>query len=146
MSKISKETWAEIQDCLSKFMTVVFKVDGHELTCKKRFVSENRTAILVFIDNGLQGMGSRLDDEDTKPICKKAWRISSRSIYKQSEITRIEKAFGKREAKKTFPKLHEKVHFLMPDYATSKSFVAKFKKLDGLELVTDLGAGSNKGA
>ncbi|WP_027853369.1 hypothetical protein [Marinobacterium litorale] len=134
---ITKEQWAEIEEQLQDmFGRVELMLEGRKLTLEKRFVKENRLAILVFID-GSFNLGWGFPDMDSfDEFVQKVWRERTHSIHPPKERARIIKTFGKRAAKKHFPRLDEKLSFWTPDFSTAKSLRRKLQKLEGLEVVS----------
>lgn len=134
---ITKERWAEIEKHLQgSFAHVKLTLEGRELTLEKRFVKENQLAILVFIDGTIRVTNGWPDHDQFDEFVQKVWRERKLSYYKPKEQARIIKAFGKRDAKKHFPKLGEKLSFWVADFSTAASLRRKLQKLDDLEVIS----------
>lgn len=134
---ISKEQWNQIEEQLKgSYGHVKLSLEGRELSLEKRFVKENQLAILVFIDGTILVTNGWPNHDQFDEFVQKVWRERKLSYYKPKEQARIIKAFGKRNAKKHFPKLDEKLSFWVADFSTAASLRRKLQKLDGLELIS----------
>ena len=134
MSKISKEKWEEIEQVLQGyFADVCFTYKGYELAIQRSAVGEGRTALFVYIDGVIKGSWN-LQKDDTPQIVPEVWRRRTMSVYSPKERKEIERALGKRQAKKDFPKLHDKVEWYDAMFTKASVLVRQFKKLEGIEL------------
>lgn len=133
--KITKEQWAAIEEELKGlFVNVEFEYKGHNLTIAREKESESKTCLVVYIDGKYSSQWMRA--EGGRPaIVPEVWKTNSRAYYKPSRVKEIEKSFGKREAKKYFPQLHERYEIQLPFFSKSSVLCRQFKKLDGLTLV-----------
>ncbi len=139
---ISKAQWQAIETALMRLGGCAeFALDGHKITTQKRMVSENRMAIMVYIDGQIKGKWVIPGEKDAPAIVPKVWRLKTKAYYGPAKIKRLEKQFGKRKAREYFPKLHEKQHGYLPDFSTAKSLVRQYKKIEGLTLTSDLHTG-----
>lgn len=134
---VTTEQWAEIEEELKRLHGhVKLLLNGRQLSLEKRLVKENQLAVMVFIDGIIQpGAGwpdSKLFDEFVKLV----WRERTSSVYKPKERAEIIKIFGKREAKKRFPKLDEKLSIWVADFTTAASLRRKLQKLKDLEVIS----------
>ncbi len=132
---ISKEQWDKVESELSgTFGSALFKLGDHEISIQRVRKSESTTVLAVYIDGYIKG--EWFTKQETQPSCLKlVWRKRSLSIYKPAEIKKIIKTFGKREAKKCFPKLYEKKEFFDCHFSTAKSLVRQYKRIKGIELM-----------
>lgn len=137
---ISKEQWLAIENHLvGSFVSVKFKLGQHDMSVQRARKSESTTVLAVYIDGKIKG--AWFDAKNDRPGCiELVWRKREKSYYTAAEIKRLEKAFGKRDAKKYHPKLLAKHHFLDCYFTTAKSVVRQFKKISNLELMLIGGA------
>ena len=134
---INNDQWQDIEEHLrSGFTPVRFKLDGHNISVKRGFVSESRTALVVFI-NGLVELKHSGISGDSPDIVKKVWRKRSQAKHKEAFKQKIIKIYGKRGAKKAWPGLDDRIEYFYPTYTTAKSLVRQFKKLQGIELISE---------
>jgi len=131
---ITKEQWVEIENELAgTFGNVVFSVGDHKVSVQRQRKSESTTVLSVYIDDFIRG--EWCNKKESRPAClEQVWRKRSISLYKPTEIKRIQKTFGKRDAKKHFPKLHDKTEYFDCSFTTSKSLVRQFKRIENIEL------------
>ena len=135
---ITKEQWEKIKRELSGvYGSVKFKVDETELFVKKGFIAENKLAILVYINGAIQLGQGYTDSEVFNPITKKVWCTKTRSVYKPKVKEKLIKIWGKREAYKRHD-LDKKIVSYIPYFGTYATFERQYKKLENLELITEL--------
>lgn len=135
---ITKEQWSETQKRLARsFMPVKFSLPtGEVITVHKEFISENRTALIVWID-GKRSTGWGLPTmEAFRPLVKDVWH---RKTHKPgaSSVRRISamkggKAFLKRKENQH---LHEVVEYWECWFPTAAALVRQYSKIEGIELV-----------
>lgn len=151
MSGISKEAWEDIESSLScSYVDISFKFKGYLLQVNRVRISESKTALMVWIDGKsrsswgcahLDFMKSNLttdEIESTPSIIPDVWKPVARSNYKPKQIKAFEKINGKRWCKKEG--IYDKTVFYTSTFSKASVLVRQFKKLDGLELITDEGA------
>ena len=135
---ITKEQWEKIKRELSGvYGSVKFKLDETELFVKKGFIAENKLAILVYINEAIQLGQGYTDSEVFNPITQKVWCTKTRSYFKQKEKEKLIKIWGKREAYKRHD-LDKKIVSYTPYFGTYATFERQYKKLENLELITEL--------
>jgi hypothetical protein len=136
---ITKAQWEQISHFMKGlYNTIEFELDGRNIKVTKAFVSENKVAYVVYIDNQLApGMGFQ-NMKNYDPFTEKVWRRRSKAVYSVARVKEIEKAFGKRDAKKHFPNLHKSTVWFDPCFTTASSVVSQFKKNPNLVLKTNL--------
>ncbi|MEM5557284.1 hypothetical protein AAHK07_02060 [Aliarcobacter cryaerophilus] len=135
---ITKEQWEKIKRELSGvYGSVKFKVDETELFVKKGFIAENKLAIMVYIDEIIQIGAGWTDSKVFNPITQKVWCTKTRSVYKPKEKEKLIKIWGKREAYRMHD-LDEKIVSYVPYFGTYATFERQYKKLENLELITEL--------
>ncbi|WP_105198999.1 hypothetical protein [Pseudoalteromonas sp. T1lg10] len=132
---ITKEQWSEIETNLAGMLGHArFKLGDHEISVQRVKKSESTTMLAVYIDHEIKG--EWYTKSDSRPSClEQVWRKRTFSVFKAADIKRIEKAFGKRDAKKHYPNLYEKREFFDCSFTTAKSLVRQFKRIEGLELI-----------
>lgn len=136
---ISKAQWEHITHFIKGlYNQIEFEVDGRSIKVTKTFFTENTMGYVVYIDNQVApGMGYR-DMGMFDPITEKVWRRRSKAYYTTAEVKDLEKIFGKREAKKRFPKLNQSMVWYDPTFTTASTVVSQFKKVPNLVLKTNL--------
>lgn len=135
---ITKEQWEKIRRELSGvYGSIKFKLDETELLVKKGFIAENKLAILVYINGVIQLGQGYTSSEVFNPITKKIWCAKTRSYFKQKEKEKLIKIWGKREAYKRYD-LDKKIVSYVPYFNTYATFERQYKKLENLELITEL--------
>ncbi|MCY0966155.1 hypothetical protein [Parathalassolituus penaei] len=134
---ITKEQWSQLQQQLaSSHVVVTLELDGNRLTIERRHMTENRTALCVFI-NGSIRIGSGWPDSDHfSSLTEKVWRKRSKALYGPAKIKQLEKELGKRGARQVFSKLDKTIEWFDPTFNTAASLVRQFKRLQGLTLVS----------
>ncbi|MCE2594433.1 hypothetical protein K6Y31_06365 [Motilimonas cestriensis] len=141
---ISKEQWTDIESKLSGlYGTVKLMLEGRTLTLEKRLIAENQLAVLVFIDGSIQPTSGLESSKHYDPFVALVWRKRSESCYSQKQIKEIEKLWGKREAKKQYPRLYDKhVYYepFFPKFAGLKRVLSKQKDLQMFVEPTDVEA------
>lgn len=149
MSGISKEAWEDIESSLScSYVDISFKFKGYLLQINRVRISESKTALAVYIDGridtrwGFAHLDWVKSTEEFKSeipsILTEVWKIRNSSLYSAKEIKAAEKVWGKRECKKMG--YYKKFFDYSPIFSKASVLVRQFKKLDGLELITDEGA------
>jgi len=66
--------------------------------------------------------------DDLDPLARRFWRTRRRSYYKAKEKQEINKIWGKRRAKKTFPKLDASHYNLDPLWPKAKAFCRHLRR------------------
>lgn len=133
---LTKEQQQAIKEHLRRmFCSAQFELDGHVINVVRERKSERVINLTVYIDGSVKGINLGGIDERTEEIAKRVYRHRSKAHYSPKMIKDIEKIWGKREAKKRFPDLHEKATYLDCSFNTSASLVRQFTKLEGIKLV-----------
>lgn len=136
---ITKEQWEGIQNTLSGLYTrVEFTLpSGEKIAVYKTMVSENKMALIVWIDDTRSEEWGWPMHKDFRPITKTVWRRKTykpgASIIRRASKTREGQRWLKR---KENAHIFEVVEYWVCHFNTSASLVRQFKKIDGLELVT----------
>lgn len=135
---ITKEQWQQIEEEMaSSYMHICFSYQGHEISVRRERKNESTTALVVYIDGVIKGNWfCRTDNkpEDAPKILADVWNVRTMARYKKAEIEHIEKIWGKRKAKQTFPNLHGRIEWLEAYFPKASVLCRQFKKLKGLEL------------
>lgn len=138
---ISKEQWKGIQNMLGDlYCQVKFKLpSGEVISVMKSFVSENKTALIVWIDDTrCEAWGWKKHDE-YRPLTELVWRRKTykpgASIIRRASKTRDGQRWLKR---KENAYVHEVVEYRVCHFSTAESLVSQYRKIDGLELLTPL--------
>ncbi|MGL5007352.1 MAG: hypothetical protein ACRC53_08320 [Plesiomonas sp.] len=151
MMTISKEQWKAIQTRLKAFMVhLEFSLNGHAITIQRVRKSENTTALAVYIDHKIKGdWVGRIDeispdDAFINCVVKQVWHHRFVASYNRKEIQQLEKV-KKRIGVKRFKELYSTTDpktlgftYLTPYFGSAAVLMRQFKKIDGLQLVTEL--------
>lgn len=137
-TNITKEQWQGIQNTLSDlYSRVEFKLpSGEKIAVYKSIVSENKLALIVWIDGVRSDAWGWSSHKDFRPITKLVWRRKTykpgASIIRRASKTRDGQRWLKR---KENAHIHEVVEYWVCHFSTATSLVRQFKKIDGLELI-----------
>ena len=133
---ISKEQWLAIEEELKgSYCQVDFKIDGHEVGLRKRFVAENKIAIIAYVDGKISGSDCLEDGDDFRPIVKKVHRARVKHHYSPAKKKKMEKEFGKRRVREIFKSFDITWTYYDPSFSTASVLIRQYKKLEGLELI-----------
>lgn len=135
---ITKEQWAEIEASLkSHYVHIKFCHHGTDIEVTRVSAGEGKTELAVYLDGKIGGGWGFPDSEHFNPLCELFWHQRNKSYYTPKQIKVWEKALGKRGAKKTLPKLHQKLTYYMPYFSKASVLVRQFKRVDGLTVAEE---------
>lgn len=137
---ISKEQWHGIQNELTElYNSVKFRLSsGEVITVNKLFVTENKTALVVWINGERSPVWGWPHRDEFRPIVKQVWRRRTH----QPGAKQVRKISAMKGGK-TWLKRKENAHlFKVYEYwegrfITASSLVRQFRKIEGLELVPE---------
>lgn len=135
---ISKEQWETIKaELQSPFCCVRFRYQDTVITVTRERQSESRTCLMVYFDGRCNiGWGnSRCDNYN--PLTEHFWFTKTQRLHSAKHVARMEKALGKRYAKKHMPSLYQPFSYRTPLFASSATLIRQFRKAPGLTLVVD---------
>ncbi len=133
---ITEEQWLEIeQELKGIYGTVKFQLDRIILRICKEFVAENKTGILVYINQEIKFDWGYRTSNNFNPLTETLWRKRSLSYYKPKEKSKIIKDLGKRRAKELYPNLNEAMISFVPYFSTFSTFKRQYKKLDDITVL-----------
>ena len=133
---ISKDQWPAIQKELeSGLARVEFRLGENKIAIRRVNISENRTALAVYIDGVMNFSEGWPSSEQFRPLTEQIWRKRSKSIYSPAKVKKMEKDIGKRRVRKICPDIDKKLEWYDPTFNTAASLVRQFKKLEGLALI-----------
>lgn len=147
---ISKEQWQAIAAELKKgWVQVDFKLDGHAIHVTRERKSESTTVLGVYIDGFMKGIWckelSDIDpsDEFMNKVVKQVYFHKFKARYSKKELETMAKhkrSIGAKRLKEMFGANPEKAGwtYLFPYFGSSTALVRQFKKIEGLELVSEL--------
>lgn len=138
MIQITKAQWQELEEKMTNgFVDIRFEYKGYELSIQRVRTAENKTALVVYIDDVInQGWGWLESEAENRPsILRDVWRLRSMARYDSKSIKSIEKIYGKCRAKKEYPDLHSRREWLEPFFPKASILCRQFKKLKELQLV-----------
>lgn len=138
MSLTKDQQSALLSELKGLFCSAKFELDGHDVRVRRERNGESKTCLVVYIDDAIEGKNLGSIDDVELGVAKKVYRHRSKARFKPKQIKEIEKLWGKRGAKKAFPKLHEKLVYLYPTFNTAQTLVRQYAKLEGIKL-TELG-------
>lgn len=135
---IIKEQWQQLETEMTfSFVNIAFSYQGHEVSIRRARKNESVTVLEVFIDGVIKGEWICQFDgipETTPKIITDIWHKRSMPRHTAKHIADIEKIWGKRQAKKAFPNLHERIEWFEPTFPRASVLCRQFKKLKGLEV------------
>lgn len=147
---ISKEQWQAIAAELKKgWVHIDFKLEGHEICVIRERNSESTTVLGVYIDGFMKGTWMKVieeidpADEFMNKVVKQVFfhKFHKRYGKKQlEEYAKCKRQCGAKFANKLYGKDPEKQGktYLFPAFGSSTALVRQFKKIEGLELVSEL--------
>lgn len=139
MSKLSKEDIQRIDTELSfPFGCVVLRCDGNTITIQVSRTKPRRYDLMVYV-NGWFKMAYL---KEAAPE-HRFYRPAKISAYKPSERAKIEKEFGKRNARKYFPNLHKTSTYYMPSWNTPSTMLRHFARVCQSVTVVSVGVAVN---
>lgn len=151
---ISKEQWKVIEAELKDgWVQVKFKLHCHEIYITRERKSESTTVLAVYIDGVIKGtwMKSLEDidpaDEFMNKVVKQVFCHKFHKRYGKKDLENYAKAkrqCGTKFANGLYGKDPEKQGrtYLFPYFGSSTALVRQFKKIEGLELVSELKEGA----
>ena len=147
---ISKEQWKAIEAELKDiWVQVKFKLHGHEIFITRERKSESTSVLPVYIDGSIKGIWWKyLDeidptDEFMNKVVKQVYFHKFIKRYGKKELVnyaRTKRECGAKFANELYGKEPEKQgkFYLSPFFGSSATLVRQFKKIEGLELVSEL--------
>lgn len=147
---ISKEQWQAIAAELKKgWVQVDFKLNGHAIHVTRERKSESTTCLSVYIDGFMKGIWckelSNIDpsDEFMNKVVKQVYFHKFKARYSKKELevmAKHKRSIGAKRLKEMFGSNPEKAGwtYLFPYFGSSTALVRQFKKIEGLELVSEL--------
>lgn len=147
---ISKEQWKAIEAELKGiWVQVKFKLHGHEIAISRCRKSESTTVLGVYVDGVIEGKWmkeiSEIDpaDDFMNKVAKQVFFHKFKAMYSKKQLETMAKnkrRFGAKRMKEMFGETPEKAGwtYLMPYFGSSAALVRQFKKIEGLELVSEL--------
>lgn len=133
---VTPEQWEQIEQELQGFYgKVTLKLQGRELTLVKSMYSENRLAIVVYIDGKYKPAWGLPEHKERDPFVDQIWRKRTKSLYPPKKKAKIIKVLGKRRASKEF-ELDKKYIGYVPVFNTAKSLINQYKKIKDLEFIS----------
>lgn len=147
---ISKEQWQAIAaELKGSWVQVKFRLHGHEILVTSERKSESSTVLAVYIDGFMKGIWMQElsdinpDDEFMNKVVKQVHFHRFKARYNKKrleEIAKWKRKYGAKEANEIWGKDPEKAGwtYLVPFFGSSATLVRQFKKIDGLELVSEL--------
>lgn len=125
MSKLSKEDIQRIDTELSfPFGCVVLRCDANTITIQVTRTKPRRYDLMVYVNGWFKGDYLK----ETAPE-HRFYRPVKFSAYKPSERAKIEKQFGKRNARKYFPGLDKTSTYYMPSWNTPSTMLRHFARV-----------------
>jgi len=137
---ISKEKWTEISEKLSRyFANEKFKIGDDIIHVQRQKESESKTVLAVFI-NGTICMGfANETNADFKPVSHQVWKLKSVRLYSKQKLELAKKKLGVRLFNEFYPKdqRDKQSHYWLPYFSSSKTLIAQFKKIQGIEYLEE---------
>ncbi|WP_155705943.1 hypothetical protein [Burkholderia cepacia] len=131
--KLSQEDIQKIDTELSfPFGRIELRCDGDTVTIAVQQTKPRRFDLMVYVNGWFRGEYLR----DSAPE-HRFYRPTKISAYTPSQRTKIEKQFGKRNARKYFPNLDKATTVLMPTWRTPRTMLRHFARVSqSIEVVS----------
>lgn len=151
---ISKEQWKAIEaELKGGWVQVKFKLHGHEIYITRERKTESTTVLAIYIDGAIKGTWMKVledidpADEFMNKVVKQVFCHKFHKLYGKKDLENYAKAkrqCGAKFANELYGKDPEKqgTTYLFPAFGSSAALVRQFKKIDGLELVSELKEGA----
>lgn len=151
---ISKEQWKAIEaELKGGWVQVKFKLHGHEIYITRERKTESTTVLAIYIDGAIKGTWMKVlenidpADEFMNKVVKQVFCHKFHKRYGKKDLDNYAKAkrqCGAKFANELYGKDPEKqgTTYLFPAFGSSAALVRQFKKIDGLELVSELKEGA----
>ncbi|HHV7522967.1 TPA: hypothetical protein ACUNF5_004482 [Burkholderia orbicola] len=133
MSKLSKEDMEKIDTELSfPYGRVELRCDGDTVAVAVQPTKPRRYDLMVYVNGWFRGEYLRESAPEHR-----FYRPTKISAYTPSQRAKIEKQFGKRNARKYFPNLDKTTTILMPTWRAPRSMLRHFARVSqSVELVS----------
>lgn len=147
---ISKEQWKAIEaELQGSWVHMLFDLNGHKISVTRERKSESTTVLSVYIDGYIKGSWMKVlenidpEDEFMNKVVKQVFchKFQKRYGKKQlEEYARCKRQCGAKFANELYGKDPEKqgTTYLFPAFGSSAALVRQFKKIEGLELESNL--------
>lgn len=147
---ITNEQWTQIASHLKgMWVCVEFSLNGHSILIKRERKTESTTCLAVYIDGYIRGVWMNRpedisqDDAFMAGVVSRVWMHKFTPRWSKKELQEIEKSkrkFGAKFIKEVYGAEPEKagITMLTPYFGSSAALVRQFKKIEGLQLVTEL--------
>lgn len=147
---ISKEQWQAIAaELKNQWVQVKFKLHGHEIYVTRERKSESRSVLVVYIDSCFKSEWMKelkdIDpaDEFMNKVVKQVHFHRFKALYSKKQLEGIAKhkrKYGAKQANEIWGENPENAGWtwLVPFFGSSTALVRQFKKIEGLELVSEL--------
>lgn len=151
---ISKEQWKAIEaELKGGWVQVKFKLHGHEIYITRERKTESTTVLAVYIDGAIKSTWMKVledidpADEFMNKVVKQVFCHKFHKRYGKKDLENYAKAkrqCGAKFANGLYGKDPEKQGrtYLFPYFGSSTALVRQFKKIEGVELVSELKEGA----
>lgn len=147
---ISKEQWKAIEaELKGGWVQVRLKLHGHEIYITRERKSESTTVLAVYIDGAIKGAWMKelaeIDpaDEFMNKVVKQVHFHKFKAMWNKKQlesIAKFKRQIGVKKAREFYGDKPEQAGwtYLVPFFGSSATLVRQFKKIEGLELVSEL--------
>lgn len=147
---INKEQWKALEvELKGSWVQVKFKLHGHEIDITRCRKSESTTVLGVYIDGVMKSEWFKelkdidSSDEFMNKVVKQVFFHKFKAMYNKKqleEIAKYKRRFGAKRVKEVFGDTPEKAGwtYLVPYFGSSALLIRQFKKIEGLEPVSEL--------
>lgn len=147
---ISKEQWKAIEaELKGSWVQLTFNLHEHKINITRARKSESTTVLAVYIDDVIKSEWfkelSEIDpaDEFMNQVVKQVFFHKFKAMYSKKQLETMAKhkrSLGAKRMKEMFGEAPEKAGwtYLIPYFGSSAALVRQFKKIEGLELVSEL--------
>ncbi|RUQ10680.1 hypothetical protein [Aeromonas dhakensis] len=151
---ISKEQWKAIEaELQGAWVHMLFDLNGHKISVTSERKTESTTVLAVYIDGAIKGTWMKVledidpADEFMNKVVKQIFCHKFHKRYGKKDLENYAKAkrqCGAKFANELYGKDPEKqgTTYLFPAFGSSTALVRQYKKIEGLELVSELKEGA----
>lgn len=151
---ISKEQWKAIEaELQGAWVHMLFDLNGHKISVTRERKTESTTVLAVYIDGAIKGTWMKVledidpADEFMNKVVKQIFCHKFHKRYGKKDLENYAKAkrqCGAKFANELYGKDPEKqgTTYLFPAFGSSTALVRQYKKIEGLELVSELKEGA----
>lgn len=130
---ITKEQWAGIEESLkAHYVVIKFQYQDTEIAVTRVSAGEGKTVLAVWFNGKTHCAWGIPGSDNFNPLCELFWHKRTKSLYSPKRIKELQKAYGKRAAKRVIPNIEAKYTYYMPYFSKASVLVRQFRRIEGL--------------